>query len=61
MAYEVVIREVNSEKVTEFNKDTNSIREVDIERSKEVFKLRVDGYRPTFLGEVVAFLTDKVK
>lgn len=59
MAYEVTIKEVTTEVEKGFNKDTNSFTERNVELFKEVVKYRVDGYKPNFRKDVLAFLVEK--
>lgn len=58
--YEIVLKEIETETKSEFNKDTNSFREVKTEKEIYLFHLRIDGYKPNIVKEVIDFAVEKM-
>lgn len=59
MSYEIIIREIREEEVQKFSKDTNSVHLSKEERAIEVYKVRIDGYKPTLRKEIMELVQSK--
>lgn len=61
MDYEIILKEITTETKPQFDKDTNTLREVTVEKEKYLFHVRVGGYKPNLPKALIDFAVEQMQ